>query len=442
MTLLKYKLEGTNGVTITAGNSGSPALSLVTSSGGASAIYDTASAFDGTTGGKFASDGSNAAYAQAPFNASCTQGAVSVAVKIPASTPAADYNFLNIRDTSGALVLSLVYRSGGSLVAADKASVYSTILTAAQATAGTFFRVELVVTALSATAGAYTARAYNSAGTQVGSTVNVTTANTGTTAMSYVRFGSTSATAFTISLDSVQTSDGATTEIGRLSGNTTPPTIAAIADQTFTANGTVTLPAVGTAYNGDTVSSYSWTCTRAIGTDGTTLGAPTLTGGTTANPTFSLTTKGRYEFSVTCQDSSGNVSAPQTARVFYGDTKITPILVQSNAGWSLSAIGNLSDVSDATYADSGASGSGNQLIVVLAPILATPTSFQLDIRSFVQAVGGTQQVELLDSDGTLRKNWGALGPGTSFADQLLNLTSGEIATITNWNALQLRLTQV
>jgi hypothetical protein len=116
--------------------------------------------------------------------------------------------------------------------------------------------------------------------------------------------------------------------------------------------------------------------------------------------------------------------------------------VQSNAGWSLSAIGNLTDASDSTYADSGASGSSNQLILALAPILATPTAFQLDIRSFVQSVGGTQQVELLDSDGTLRKNWGALGPGTSFADQLLNLTSGEIASIVNWNALQLRLTQV
>lgn len=443
MTLLKYKLEGTDGVTITPGNSGTPALSAVVASGSATAQYKTAAAFDGSTGGTFTSDGTNAAYAQAPFNASASTWSMSGAFTVPPALPATDYAIGSFYDTANARIMSVIYRTTGTIVLSDKSSVYSpTILTAGQATAGTKFRIEIQVSTLSATVGAYQAQVFNSSNTAVGTNANVSNANLGTVNASYFRFGATTSAAMTVSWDSIQLNDGSTTAIGRLTGNTTPPTIAAIADQTISANGTVTLNAVATPFNGDTIASYSWTCTRAVGTDGTILSNPTLTGGTTASPTFPISTKARYEFSVTATDSSGNVSAAQTARVFYPDTKITPIIIGANAGWTIAGVASLSDSSDTTYGDSGATGSGNQLIVVLAPIVAPPTAFQLIVHSLVQAVGGTQQVELLDTDGTVRKNWGALGPGLAFADQPLNLTSGEIATVTNWNAVQIRLTQV
>lgn len=227
MTLVAVPYEGTNGTALTLGNTG---VNSISAFGAATAVFDTAAAFDGSTGATFTSDGSNSAFAQKNFAAAATTGAVSLAFQIPASTPAADYGFATIYDTSAARVLGFVYRSNGEIAVSDKPATYIRLLTAAQAAANTKLRFELVVTNLSATAGSYTARAYNAANTQVGSSIVSTTSNLGTTAMNYLRHGATTANAFTARIDSVQLDDGRTTEIGRLVSTGPPVVIGAVTE--------------------------------------------------------------------------------------------------------------------------------------------------------------------------------------------------------------------
>lgn len=442
MTLKTFPLNGTDGAAATTGNTG---FSVITGGTGSTQTLLAAAAYQGSTGLRMVSNGTAQSIGRALLNASATQAAFSSMVKIPASTPGTDTPLLTVIDTAGARVVQLIYRTTGTVVACDKNNTYTTILTAGQAIAGTWFRFEYVVTALSATVGAFTARAYNTSNVQVGSTVNVSNANLGTVNMNGIHVGPAAAIACTVDIDNVQTNDGATSEIGPLSSNTTPPTVTVSANQTVTTAGsTVNVSATGTAYNGDSIAGYAWSWVDAISSTGQAISPPTITNASTANASFTLpSTKGRYRLQCVVTDTSGNVSTAVATKVFYPDTVFAPIEVVSQGAGATGTLAAVNDASDATYLDMGASGGNTQVVYRLSPITASPTGFTLTIRDLVTATGGTQQVELLDSDGTtVRKNWGAIAPGTAVADQPLTLTTGEIATVTNWSEPCLRLTQV
>jgi hypothetical protein len=283
-------MDGTNGAALTTANSG---FTSIIASGSATAVYSTGAAFQGSTGAVFTSDGTNASIAVATFNASCTQCAISIAFKIPASTPAADYGVFTVYDTSSARCFGFAYRSNGYVIFNDKGNTYTTLLTAAQATANTYFRFEIQVSALSTTAGTFSVQVYNAAGTQVGSTVNVSNGNLGTTAMSYTHLGATTATAFTATLDSLQLNDGSTSPIGLLS-TATPPTASATVSNNISVidasashtndSGTLTFsispgtgltllaPGIWKATPQSTSTTYTYTVTDSVGSSNTATG--------------------------------------------------------------------------------------------------------------------------------------------------------------------------
>jgi hypothetical protein len=134
---------------------------------------------------------------------------------------------------------------------------------------------------------------YNAAGTQVGSTVNVSNGNLGTTAMSYTHLGATTATAFTATLDSLQLNDGSTSPIGLLS-TATPPTASATVSNNISVidasashtndSGTLTFsispgtgltllaPGIWKATPQSTSTTYTYTVTDSVGSSNTATG--------------------------------------------------------------------------------------------------------------------------------------------------------------------------
>lgn len=437
-----------NGLAMTAANSGFTSLSGA--SGVNAATIDSSAAAHGSFGGTF-STGTGAANGVwgnlTPLSTTDLTFTTSFVVTIPAALPSAGVALFRIRNSAGT-ILDITYTSTGTLATIDAGALQTNILTAAQATAGLKVRVQVYGTVGgSTTTGAFTAKAYTqSTGIQLGSTVTSSTANLGTTAVFLFRAGvGTTVSNVTVKVDDIQVNTGTTTPIGDLAVNSTPPTIVAGANQSISSGGSpVTLTATGTAASGSAgIASYAWTCLDYP----SGASAPTISGGTgpgtTSTATFTPTVSapGRYRFSVTCTDLEGNTSTAAITKVFYPGTAISPLEVTANTGFTLAAIGSLSDSNDSTYADSGAAGSNNQLVIRLNPLVWPVTGFSLDIRSLVTATGGTQSVQLLEG-ASVRKDWGAISPGTSAADTILTLTSGEIATITSGNELDLRFTQV
>lgn len=445
MTYQAFTFESTDGTTVTTANSG--ALLIATGTG-STQTYRTAAAYQGNTGVEFVTTGNASALRyQFAGAATATKAAFSVRAKIPAVVPQIGTSFLQVNDTGGNRMLQITYTTSGNVTVYDKNNTAINILTAAQATAGTWIRVELVVSALGTSTGAFTARAYNTANVQVGVTASSSTANTGTLSMSGCFYGivvAQTGTTMTVDLDTLQFNDGATSEIGPYVVNSTPPTITSIsAFQTINAGGqTVNLTATATAANGDTIAHYNWSFVDCISSTGAAITPPTITGSTGASASFVMpSTKGRYRLQVTATDGSGNVSTASTTRVFYPDTSFTVLAVTSSTGWASSNVADIQDASDLTYNESGAPGSGGVLVLRLTPMVPATTGFDLDIRSLVQAASGSQKVALLEGS-TVRKDWGAISPATSFTDQHLTLTTAEMATIGSWNELDLQLTQV
>lgn len=438
MALQTFPFNNTDGTTITTGNSGAASVTI---SASCTAQYKAAAAYQGSTGAEFTVASTGFSNAQFNLSASTTQVAVSIRFKIPATIPSAAQTPLQINDSSGARILQLQYTAGGTVKTNDKANTGITLLTSAQATPGSWFRFELVISALSATTGAFTARAYSTGSTQVGSTASSTTANLGTTNINGVTIGVlASGQVYTVDLDSLQMNGGSTTEIGEYSSNSTPPTVVAGANQTIAAPGSsVNLTCTATPAGGSAgIASYQWTpLSWPVGGS-----APTITNPTSQTASFTPAVTGRYVFGVTATDLEGNTSAQASTKVFLPDVQIQVIEVTSNTGFTVGAIASdLSDGSDSTYIDSGSPGSGNVLLARLKPLISTGTGFSLDIRSYVTAVSGTQKVALLEGS-TVRKDWGTVSPGTSAGDIILTLSTAEMATIGSWNELDLRFTQV
>lgn len=444
MTLATFPLNGTTGTAVTAGAFGT---STVSTSGGTLTLQSSA-AWEGTTGCRADATTAATVFGRWLFSGAATSNTASMSVrwKVPASTPAAQAVFAGFIDTGGGLVGQLIYGTSGAVFFNDKNNTQTQILSAAQATAGSSFRFFMSNVVATTTTGTVVAKAYSSGSTQVGSTVSLSNANLGTLALKGVHVGVASAVIMRSEFDDVQINDGSTADPGEYTANTTPPTITAGANQTVASSGssqTVNLTSTATPAGGSAgIASYSWTAISWPGAN-TGTAAPSITNPTSQNASFSVPANntGRYIFGVTATDLEGNTSTQATTRVFVPGTSIYPIEVTSNTGWTVSSAADLIDSNDATFVESGAPGSGGALVLRLAPLIQATSGFSLTMRSLVQTVGGTQRVELLEG-ATVRKNWGALGPGTSYGDQALTLTTGEMATVTSWNELDLRLTQV
>lgn len=210
------------------------------------------------------------------------------------------------------------------------------------------------------------------------------------------------------------------------------PTANAGADKTTTVGTGVNLS--GSASGGTPGYTYSWALTSALGG-----AAATLTNGTTATPTVTPTAPGVLTYTLTVTDSGAQVGT-SSCKVYVTSSSVRPIAITSNSGgWA--AVGAVADSAAAmadndptTYAQSPDSPSSpSTLRVRLAP-LAAGTGFNLAVDNQLSAsVTGTATVSLYEGSN-LRKTW-TITPSTSLATTNLTLTTGELATIVSFNAL-------
>jgi hypothetical protein len=112
---------------------------------------------------------------------------------------------------------------------------------------------------------------------------------------------------------------------------------------------------------------------------------------------------------------------------------VSPISVTANAGPWTGSVSDVNDTSDSTYFESPQAPTNATLTLRLGALVVGST-FDLDIRSALTVSGlNTTQVKLLDN-GNLRKTW-TITPTTTLTTTTLSLTAAEVATIVNWDAL-------
>ncbi len=191
----------------------------------------------------------------------------------------------------------------------------------------------------------------------MGTTLNVSTVDTGTEAVIGVDAGVANSThgGTAVGIDDLQLIDGSATEIPDFTLPNLDPVVTAGAAQVVSAGATVTL--AFTATDGDgTISS------RATTFDYPTSGAPTITGGTGNSPTFTAGAAGsRYVVRHTATDNLG-ATASATTEVFVpvaGGAALVPEAGNGtgSSGWTIAGGSAtqgaaLADSNDSTYVES------------------------------------------------------------------------------------------
>jgi hypothetical protein len=248
-TLLQFPLNGTDNTGATVGNTGATSVSL---NSGNTATLLSAAAVQGSTGLRLAGGGTSAAAVQWNFASPNKQTATSVFVRIPSTgIPATSTSLVVVYTGSTVRVVDLVsYRTDGSVKCVDAGNTVLTLLTAAQATPGAYFRFECVVGVGSSTSnGTISISVYDTSGTKIGSTVTSSTANLGTDAQACVRALLSATVACTFDIDSLQILDGGMSEIGAYSPVTLVPPTASVTSHVDIVNASTS-----TANNGGTLS--------------------------------------------------------------------------------------------------------------------------------------------------------------------------------------------
>lgn len=209
------------------------------------------------------------------------------------------------------------------------------------------------------------------------------------------------------------------------------PSVTAGANQTVAVNTAVSLTSTISG-----ATSQAWTQTG-----GPTPG-PTIGSATSANATVTPTVAGIYTFRVTATNASGTAFDEVTVTVTTMSAKPIGVVVNPggyvpvNAGALEDAT---SDGSDLTWDESGAA---NASITYQLPPLGTGVGYALTLRSrFSTTPTVNVRVEILQGTTVIATR--DFSPGTSLANSVMTLTTGEISAMgTNKNALSVRVSKL
>lgn len=182
------------------------------------------------------------------LNASNDFLAVSCLLKVPASAAEANAPVMGIRYASG-YALKLGFDTTNRPYVIDFANTVKFIATAGTLTAGSWYRFEQLIHGNSTTAGDVQCNVYTPTGTTpVATLTHWTNANLTANTLAAVELGNTSSNAVTFSAANLQFNDGATTEIGPYSTPLSTPSLTL---------GTTTNPTTVGGSNGSQVVSWS-----------------------------------------------------------------------------------------------------------------------------------------------------------------------------------------
>lgn len=221
-------------------------------------------------------------------------------------------------------------------------------------------------------------------------------------------------------------------------GNTVP-TVDAGVNQNVAAAATVNLASTAADSDG-TIASRAWTF------DYPTSGAPSLTGGSTANASFTAGAAGSlYVLRHTVTDNDGasafdtvEIRVPSTGdlRPLPGDGTVVGTWTALGAAATRGAA--LADESDTTAVVSPlASGTEASVRVRLAPS-TTRTAANVVLRIDQDVAGTVVATARLYEGASLRQSW-TVTTSTAIANQTLALSSGTLSAIGDWGNLFLEL---
>lgn len=393
-TLVTYNFEGTQGATI--------AGSGIALQGAGQAVYDSAEAVVGGTGGKTSATAGSSRYALCTITVPSLTMALSPYIRTPTTTPTVDYTMFTVRHASGVL-LRVIYTPAGAVGVQGVSGGFHSMATGVALNLR--IRWELLLVVATATTGTITAKAYTGSSwtTQLGSTYTSTTFDMGTAPVA--AFGVGSVTADTpggvIGFDYVRAEDGRTTEFGpppAVSG----PTANAGPDQ-YVAQGTVVTLTGAASTAGSGTLTYQWGPVSEIppGAASPSLSAPT--GQTT---TFTATTAGRYTFPLTVTQTGGLTSVdsvtvwvypPSNSAVRAYDVLTT---TATNEGGATSYENAVNDASDSTYLLTPLDPVvGVDVIPVIAEPFGPGTVAWSD-DAYYQGAPCTMRVRIYKQDGT------------------------------------------
>lgn len=451
MTLVRNTFEAgvANGTAIDTVNSAKPTVfNAVTLGTGSAITYDSVAAFKGVLGMKTAPTASQTAYVE--WNNITGATAASGAVfrlyfympALPATTVQPLVSLRTIGNGTGLVTLRIT-NTGALRIYSDVTAAQLGTDSTSTLAVNTWYRLEMSATNPTTTTGTVSVRGYlgDSTTPVSGLSMDVSAVNIGSSAIGTLRAGRVGAVgdAWVNYIDELAFSTGTTTLLGPAVSNVAP--VAAIsANVTGLPNAAISMTGTDSDADG-VVASRAWSFSSVP----TGVSAPTLTNATTATVTFTPTTPGRYVLAYQVTDDQGAVSNVALGKAFITTSTVSVIEVTANTGaWTLGGgaaneAGALSDASDTTYVQAPASPSSPATIRLrLAPLTGSPSSFALSVRGLLTAAGsGTATVALYEGS-TLRKSW-TVTPTTSVAAAALSLTTGEIATVTSWNELDVEL---
>lgn len=448
MALQQYGLDtGPEGTALSNGNSGSTANSLT---GGSTVVFAAAMAAHGAFGAKVDVKAASQALRRWTFagGVGATNWAASIVFTLPASAPGNALTLAKFATAADSVRLSIILNAAGDLVIADSGLAHQETV-ATGLTWGAKYRVSIVATGGSATASSVQVKVYSgttSWTTQVGATLAETDWNLGTDQVNRVDIGSTvnSAAATIFGFDDIQLDDGRTTEIPDFAIPNAAPTVTAGPRQSVAAGATVNL--TFTAADGDgSIAS------RATTFDFPLTGAPTITGGTTATPSFPAgTAPARYLVRQTVTDNLGATAFATTEVVVpaAGAALLRPeasngagVGTWTRAGSATTDGAALADESSATYLES-ASVSAVEQTRRVRWLPGAPKAAAI-IRNTLSTNEGTAVATVRLYEGTtLRQQWTGHNltvAVTEFADELLPAT---IAAIGDWTNLYVEVAVV
>lgn len=428
--LTVFGFNGANGTTATTANIGA---TQITANAGSTITLASSAAVHGATGLLISSNASVTCIARFAFASAGPQVQVTVEVLLPSSAPSGSIALFSLRHSSGR-VMSVGINSTTHIFVQDSANTYTTVNGTAL-TWGNKYRISLVVTGASTTAGVIVTKIYNSGGTSALYTNTVSNANLTANNISQIELGATNAYAATFGIDDLQLNDGAGSEIPAYVPVNNTPSLSLSANQNVSAGATVAIAATAADTDGSIVS-YAWTYLYPV------TGGPNLTGASTANVSFTAGAAGSLYIlqCVVTDDGGTSVTATSEVRVpVSGSTTQAPIAdngtgsVWSNVGGAATQGQALSDGSDTTYVESPTVSSTETAHRWRWQPSNAKSTAQITLRLGTDTGTATVAVRLFEGT-TSRQTWSQAVTATA-TDYNFTLSGGTIGAITDWSNL-------